>query len=119
MNRAAGIQDLFAYNRWANERVLDAAAALSQDQYTQRVESSFSSVRETLAHMASAEWMWLTRAQGTSPREWPTHLQGETLDELRSAWGEVTSAQMRFADDLTDARLEDLVAYTTMAGQPF
>ncbi len=39
------------YNSWANHRTLDACAALSEEQFTRDLGSSFRSVRDTLVHI--------------------------------------------------------------------
>jgi uncharacterized damage-inducible protein DinB len=62
------IRTLYAYNRWANQRLLSTLEALSDDQFTMVVQSSFPSIRETVFHIMFAEWLWLKRWQGTSPR---------------------------------------------------
>ena len=49
---------LFEYNAWANHRSLDAASALSAEQFTQALGSSFSSVRDTLAQVWPGEDAW-------------------------------------------------------------
>jgi uncharacterized damage-inducible protein DinB len=54
------IQLLYEYDRWANNRVLDAASELSTEQFTRDLGGSFSSVRDTLLHIVAAEWIWLT-----------------------------------------------------------
>lgn len=48
---------LYEYNRWANARVLDAVSKLKTEQFTKDMGNSFSSVRDTLTHMMSAEWI--------------------------------------------------------------
>jgi uncharacterized damage-inducible protein DinB len=55
---------LFDFNAWANHRALDAAAALSPEQFTRPQGSSFASLRNTLAHISGAEWVWLERFGG-------------------------------------------------------
>ena len=42
---------LYEYNAWADHRSLDAAAHLPNEQFTKPMGSSFSSVRDTLAHI--------------------------------------------------------------------
>jgi uncharacterized damage-inducible protein DinB len=59
MNRD-DIQLLFEYDRWANNSVLQAASALSVEQFTRDLGGSFGSVRDTLVHIISGEWGWLT-----------------------------------------------------------
>ena len=54
------IQLLFEYDRWANNRVLQAASALSPEQFTRDLGGSLRSVRDTLVHIIGGEWGWLT-----------------------------------------------------------
>src|SRR5512145_1285795 len=63
------IEELAAFDGWANGRLFDAAAALTPEQRTRRVTSSFSSLEDTLAHILAEEWIWLRRCQGEDPRE--------------------------------------------------
>ena len=62
------IQTLYAYNRWANERMFSALEKRDQAQFTATVASSFPSIRETVFHILGAEWIWLQRWKGLSPR---------------------------------------------------
>src|ERR1039458_2617911 len=62
------IQTLYAYNRWTNQRLFAALEKLSDRQLATEVQSSFPSIRETVFHILFAEWLWLKRWQGTSPR---------------------------------------------------
>jgi uncharacterized damage-inducible protein DinB len=49
------IQELYRYNRWANDRVFEAVAALSPQDFTKGLGNSYPSVRDTLrATRASA-----------------------------------------------------------------
>ena len=43
------MRTLYDYNAWANHRSLDAASALTTEQFVQPMGSSFGSVRDTLA----------------------------------------------------------------------
>jgi uncharacterized damage-inducible protein DinB len=54
------IQLLFEYDRWANNSVVQAASTLSVEQFTRDLGGSFGSVRDTLVHIISGEWGWLT-----------------------------------------------------------
>ena len=65
------IRTLFAYDAWANGRTLDACAALTPEQFTRDLGSSFRSVRDTLAHILGAQWIWLERFHGRSPTALP------------------------------------------------
>jgi uncharacterized damage-inducible protein DinB len=50
---------LYAYDRWANGRVLDAAAQVTAEQFTRDLGGSFHSIRDTLLHIIGGEWIWL------------------------------------------------------------
>ena len=52
------VRNLYDYNAWANRRQMNAASALTPEQFTKPLGSSFSSVRDTLAHICGAEWIW-------------------------------------------------------------
>lgn len=57
------LSDLLAYHYWAQERVFDACAPLSPEQFTRHLGNSFPSVRDTLAHIQWAEHIWYARWQ--------------------------------------------------------
>ena len=63
-----GIRDLYAYSAWANARILDTAAQLTAEQFTASGDG-FDSIRDTLVHTASAQWLWLERWREKSPGE--------------------------------------------------
>jgi len=44
---------------------------LGRDDFIRPMGNSFSSIRDTLAHILGAEWIWLERWQGRSPRALP------------------------------------------------
>jgi uncharacterized damage-inducible protein DinB len=60
-------RQLFAYDAWANRRSLGACAALTPEQFTRDLGSSFHSVRDTLAHIVGAQFVWLERFHGRVP----------------------------------------------------
>src|SRR5512146_2910227 len=52
---AAGLPDCFRHNIWANLRLLDACAQLSDAQLDATAQGLYGSVRQTLMHMLSSE----------------------------------------------------------------
>jgi uncharacterized damage-inducible protein DinB len=61
------IQLLYEYDRWANNRVLQAASTLSAEEFTRDLGGSLRSVRDTLVHIVGGEWGWLTYWKESSP----------------------------------------------------
>jgi uncharacterized damage-inducible protein DinB len=55
---------LYAYNRWANDRVVEAARALTPEQYVQEPVPGWTSIRASLVHIAGATDLWARRLQG-------------------------------------------------------
>src|SRR5581483_10676648 len=62
------VRTLYAYNRWANLRMFGALELLTPEQFSATMQSSFPSIRESVFHIFAAEWIWLKRWKGASPR---------------------------------------------------
>jgi hypothetical protein len=53
------IQLLYEYDRWANNRVLQAVSTLSVEEFTRDLGGSFRSVRDTLVHIIGGDGVGL------------------------------------------------------------
>lgn len=108
---------LYEHNRWANGRTLDAVAALTAEQFTKDLGSSYRSVHETLTHILAAEWIWLMRCKGVSPPQLFDPADFPGLASLRVKWDEVERDQKAYIDTLTGESLETVIAYTNTRGE--
>lgn len=108
------IRTLYDYNAWANHRSLDAAAKLTKEEFTKPMGSSFGSVRDTLAHICSAEWVWLERFQARSPASFPDASGFLDVESLRVKWAEQEGRLLAFAGKLTQEDLNRVMEYKTM-----
>jgi uncharacterized damage-inducible protein DinB len=132
------IQTLYAYNRWANERMFSALEKLSDTQFTAPVQSSFPSIRETVFHILGAEWLWLQRWKGFSPRAiisdvnvtprtlshlTPVNVANAeeliTVTALRSFADAIERERQDFLATVTEDRLQAQVQFNDMAGTPY
>jgi uncharacterized damage-inducible protein DinB len=104
------------YDRWANRLFLEAATRLDAEQFTRALGSSFASVRDTLVHMAWAEWLWLERWQGRSPQEYLNTADFPTLEKVRDYWSEIEARQERFIESLRPGSELRRVRYTNFQG---
>ena len=111
------IATLFAYTRWATAKTLESAAPLSADEFLRNIGGSFGSVQSTLAHLYGADWVWLERCHGRSPRALPKAEELESFDALRSRWNDVQERQRAFVETLRPDRMDDLLTYVNFAGQ--
>jgi uncharacterized damage-inducible protein DinB len=105
---------LYDYNAWANRRAMDAASALTNEQFVKPLGSSFSSVRDTLAHIFGAEWVWLERFQGRSPGSLPDATEYADLPSLRKPWIEHEERLLKFVSGLKQEDLDRIMEYKTL-----
>ena len=114
------ILSLYAYNRWANRRILEATKQISPGQFLAPAPVSFGSLRGTLVHLLGAETLWRKRCQDKiSPSVLLAEEQLPTFDLLREYWQEEENAWQAFLNDLSDEALHRVVHYTSMKGVPF
>jgi uncharacterized damage-inducible protein DinB len=110
------IRVLFQYNLWADLRMLDLCSSLSSEQFTRNLGSSFGSVRDTMAHLYGAEWVWNERIQGRSPM---TLLPGTTfpdLDAVRAKLEEMDRYYIDYVSSLTQQDLDRVIHYKGFKG---
>lgn len=115
--KSGEIRSLYDYNRWANRRILGAAASLPPEEFLENRGSSFGSLRDTLVHILGAEQVWLRRWEGESPTSYLAPAEFATVDALSPQWDELERGQSEFFDRLTDGALDRVVAYTNLAGE--
>jgi uncharacterized damage-inducible protein DinB len=108
------IRFLYDYNTWANRRSLDAAAPLTVEQFTRPLGSSFSSVRDTLAHIWGAECIWMERFEGRSPASLPDVGQFHEISTLRTRWQEDEARLNKLASRVTQTDLDGPHEYRTL-----
>ena len=111
------IVHLYDYNKWANARTLEAASKLTPEQFTEDLHSSHRSVRDTLAHILAAEWIWLERWNGVSPKALLDPTDFPTLEAIKTRLAEVESGYGQFISGLTDESLQTVVSYTNTRGE--
>jgi uncharacterized damage-inducible protein DinB len=115
------IQLLFEYDRWANNKVLQAVSTLSAEQFTRDLGGSLRSVRDTLVHIFAGEWGWLTiwREQSLSSA-FVTDLWnriGELFHPnafpdfaaVQSKWFEVEREQIEFVNFVSGESLQKML----------
>ncbi|HSH45729.1 MAG TPA: DinB family protein [Longimicrobiales bacterium] len=119
MTRLEEIRELYEYNRWANQRMLEAVAALPEEDFVRDLGSSFPSIRDTLVHVLSAEWVWLSRMNGRSPRAFPAEWKLAGLGVLNAEWDKLARELEAFVAALSEPDLDRLIPYHNLAGRPF
>jgi uncharacterized damage-inducible protein DinB len=109
---------LARYNAWANRRLYDACAQLSEFEYMKPRAAFFGSIHGTLNHLLVGDRIWLARIEHKPPPR-------VTLDQI--LYGDFVALRVaRQAEDdhlinvvagLSARALDQPLAYTNMAGE--
>lgn len=111
------IRTLYAYNRWATRRLLEAAGRLSPAAFTRDLGTSHGSVRGTLVHTLWSEWVWLQRWRGTSPKQVFLEDRFPDVGAIASHWDDLDRDRDDLIAQLTDEGLLARIAYDNLRGQ--
>ncbi len=106
------------FNVWANTKTTEVLRNVEDEIYFRENKSSFPSIAKTVTHMWGAQFIWLTRMQGTSLTTFPN--MKETDKEI-SLNGLVKSSEdiQKFIESKDEAFLSSAYAYKNMKGDPF
>jgi len=113
------LQQLYDYHYWANHRILTAAEGLTEEQLHRQQGHSWGNIHGVLLHMMNAEWIWLQRWKGESPKAFFGPEDFPTLAALRERWDELEAEMRAFVADQTPQSLEREVTYTTTLGKTY
>ncbi len=119
LNSPDYLAQLYDYNYWANKCVLAVAHTLTHEQLYQKHGHSWGSVHGVLMHMINAEWIWLQRWQGESPKTFPLDEQFPTVSDLRRRWAGVEREMLDFIAAQTPTSLLRSVTYTSTKGETY
>ena len=111
------VREMFAYHRWATATILDCVAPVTEEEFEREIGGSFGSLRGTLLHAYGADWVWLERFHGRSPRALPEGENLSRIDAIRQRWSEVEAERDVFLAKLTPARLNEEIQYVNFAGE--
>ena len=86
------------YNAWANARLYDATAELSDADYRKDMGAFFGSLHRTLNHILVGDRIWLQRVEGAG--DVPTNLGALLFEDFQD---------LRTARDAEDARIKGVI----------
>jgi uncharacterized damage-inducible protein DinB len=109
---------LYKYNKWANNKIMNAASDATHEQFIAPAAFPHGGLRGTLVHTLFAEWIWRHRWEGTSPVVYLLAEDFPTFETLQSRWADEEKLLRNFVDAVTDERLDSLFFYTTTEGSP-
>ena len=109
---------LYDYTRWADLRMLDAVSKLGPEPWTKDLGSSLKSVRDTVVHIASAQWIWLSRWKGETPKGMWTATDYPTLASVRERWDPLRAELAAFVAAQTEESVRAPLTYKNLKGEP-
>jgi uncharacterized damage-inducible protein DinB len=107
------------YHYWGRDRLLEAVAPLSSEQFTRPIDSSFKSVRDTVAHIFAADWIWYMRWTGQVPASMPAADAWQPdVASLRAVWTDLEGKVRAFVRDGGEEGVHRVYRYQSLSGQP-
>jgi uncharacterized damage-inducible protein DinB len=111
------ISSLYAYNKWADGRVLEALRALDEEQYTRELGGGWPSVRQTFVHVAGATWAWSERIGGRDRTVLHTVEEVPKLDDAAALLKEAHGRFDRILFASTWERMNEPFAWKNLKGE--
>lgn len=116
---AAIARQMLIYMLWADRVILRALREVTPEDLLRDTGSSFPSLLQTIAHIAGAEKIWLSRFLGTALDHFPTEHDFSELIPLLVSWEETAAGIEAFLAGLTDEQLEASLAWANSRGESF
>lgn len=110
------LNELFAYNDWANDEILKAARPLNETQLDQSFDMGRGSLRRTIVHIYTAEVVWLSRWQEKGIMPWPDEEERVSVATMVERFAVTRREREAFRGKLTTADLEKVQPYRDSKG---
>lgn len=99
------LEGIYEHSRFANARLLDQAAQLTDDELDAPCPGMYDSIRQTLLHMLQAQYVWLRRAQERDARSLWEEDAAPSIADLRAQWDDIDRKTLAYVSTLTDDQL--------------
>ena len=113
------IRLLYDYTRWADGRMFEAVGKLSPEAWTKDLGSSLKSVRDTVVHIVSAQWIWISRWKGQTPSGMWAAAEFPTPASVREKWEPLAAEQAAFVAAQTEESVAKPLTYKNLKGESF
>ena len=100
------------YNVWANKRLIDTILKLDTSLPEQELVSSYPTIKLTVSHIWSAEYIWLQRLLLVEQPVWIEKVFTGSFEEACAEWLKVSEEILGFVErQFDDKGLEHVVQY--------
>jgi len=108
------LQELYTFNRWANDKALAIADGFSAEQLDRPFEMGLGSIRSTLHHIWAAERVWLDRWTKGGVPKFVFPEAGLSIAELRGRYHATDAERDAFLVKQCEADLARPLAFTNI-----
>lgn len=113
------LRELYAFNRWANDKALAIADGLSAEQLDRPFEMGLGSIRSTLHHVWAAERVWLDRWTVGGVPKFIFPEAGLPITELRERYHATMAERGEFLAAKNEAELATPLTFTNIKGETY
>ena len=113
------IKLLYDYTKWADTRMFEAVTKLAPEAWTKDLGSSLKSARDTVVHLVSAQWIWVSRWKGQSPPGMFAAAEFPTQASIRDRWEPLAAELGAFVRAQTEESVAKPLTYKNLKGESF
>ncbi len=113
------IDSLYAYNDWANRRVLEQCESLTDEQLDEPRPIGFGTLRATLFHILTADQIWLERWESIPWRPFPKDPASISVAEIAKSLVDVSTLRARMIEQDRGNRWKRIVEYQDSTQTPY
>lgn len=110
------IRLLYNYSFWATARIMRAAEGISAEELCAPAAFPMGSLRGTLVHALSAEWIWRERWNGQMPPKMLAETDFPSIERITARWADEHQAMRDFLATLTDEQLQQPITVINTRG---
>ena len=114
---AKTLKQHLAYSAWASQRLVEAAAKLSEAELTRDFGTADKSVLGTLVHVFAADRVWLARVLGHVPARFIDVERDMKMSVLETDWPAVMAGWQEYLD--TAADMTAPITYKDLKGNSY
>ncbi len=108
------------YNIWANKQFIEVLNGLDDATLDKEINSSFPTIRSTMFHMWSAEYIWLQRLQLAEHPIWIADVFKGSMEEACAEWEKTSNALFQFVErQYNDHSMEHVLHYYNTKKESF
>ena len=109
--------ELADYNIWANDIICSWLEQISDEQWEQKIISSFDSIQATVLHIISAEHIWVQRMIPLEKTEWLATAYKGTKEEHIVLWKSAAAKLKKFVNDFDENNLQVKFTFKRINGE--